>query len=144
MSSFLVGFHTTPGQRHSQPTPTSLGHGIIDCSGVACHMHFWENDQGLFRVTGMPRTPNKSQHRMLILGRERKKNLPPLLQGFELTAFRSRVLRSANNYSRLPVLTDVLKARVYITDSKRCPRLVHVHGTLAVEKKSNTYVCFSY
>ena len=26
---FLIGSHTKPGQRHSQHTPTSLGHGCM-------------------------------------------------------------------------------------------------------------------
>ena len=33
--------------------------------GVTCHLHFWQNDQGLLRATavtwGVERTPNKSQ-----------------------------------------------------------------------------------
>ena len=41
--------------------------------------------------TGVERTRNKSQHRKLTLA---KKILPPLLQGFELATFRSRVRRS--------------------------------------------------
>ena len=41
--------------------------------------------------TGVERTPNKSQHTKLTL---EKKILPPLLPGFELFAFRSRVRRS--------------------------------------------------
>ena len=41
--------------------------------------------------TGVERTPNKSQHTKLTL---EKKILPPLLPGFELTTFRSRVWRS--------------------------------------------------
>ena len=39
----------------------------------------------------MERTPNNSQHRKLTL---EKKNLPPLLPGFELATFRSRVRHS--------------------------------------------------
>ena len=40
---------------------------------------------------GVKRTPNKSQHTQLTL---EKKILPPLLPGFELATFRSRVRRS--------------------------------------------------
>ena len=40
---------------------------------------------------GMERTPNKSQHTKLTL---EKKILPPLVPGFELATFRSRVRRS--------------------------------------------------
>ena len=29
VSSFLIGSHTMPGQRHSQPTLTSLGQGCM-------------------------------------------------------------------------------------------------------------------
>ena len=41
--------------------------------------------------TGVERTPNKSQHTKLTL---EKKIVPPLLPGFELATFRSRVRRS--------------------------------------------------
>ena len=82
-------------QRHSQPIPTSLGQKVYACLGVTCHLHFWQNDRGILRATavtrGVERTPNKSQHTKLTLG---KKILPPLLPGFELATFRSRVRRS--------------------------------------------------
>ena len=48
---------------------------------------------------GVERTSNKSQHTKLTL---EKKILPPLLPGFELATFRSRVRRSTNKLSRLP------------------------------------------
>ena len=48
--------------------------------------------------TGVERTPNKSQQTKLTL---EKKILLPLLPGFELATFRSRVRRSTNKLSRL-------------------------------------------
>ena len=36
------------------------------CLGVTCHLHVWQNDQGLLCATaikwGVEQTPNKSQH----------------------------------------------------------------------------------
>ena len=32
-----------PGQRHNQPTPTSLGVGVFRC--VTCHIRSWHNDE---------------------------------------------------------------------------------------------------
>ena len=82
--------------RHSQPTPTSMGQG---CMRV-CHLHSWQNDR-FFTChcgsTGVKRTPIKSQHTKLTL---EKKILPPLLLGFELATFRSRVRCSTNRLSR--------------------------------------------
>ena len=51
------------GKRHSQPTPTSLGHGCMyACVVVTCHLHFWQNDRDLLHATaltrGMEQTPN--------------------------------------------------------------------------------------
>ena len=90
---FLIGSHTMLEQRHSKPTPTSLGQRYA-CLRVTCHLHFW-HDRGLLRATvvtrGVERTPNKSQHTKLT---PEKKILPPLLPGFELATFRSRVRRS--------------------------------------------------
>ena len=47
--------------------------------------------------TGVERTPNKSQHTKLTL---EKKILLPLLPGFELAIFRSRVVRSTKKLFR--------------------------------------------
>ena len=53
-----------PGQRHSQPTPTSLGQGCSACLGVTCHLHFWQNDRGLLRATAVTREWNG--HRIIV------------------------------------------------------------------------------
>ena len=53
--------------------------------------------------TGVQRTPNKSQHTKLTL---EKKILPPLLAGFELATFRSRVRRSNQQAVPAVVLMD--------------------------------------
>ena len=70
-------------------------HKVYVCLAVTCHLHFWQNDRGLLRATAVIRGwngyRNKSQHRKSTL---EKKILPPLLQGFEPTTFRSRVRRS--------------------------------------------------
>ena len=72
-----------------------VGSTVYACSGVTCHLHFWQNDRVLLRATavtrGVERTPNKSQHTKLIL---EKKILSPLLPGFDLATFRSRVRHS--------------------------------------------------
>ena len=61
------------------------------------------NDRGLLRATavtrGMERTPNKSQHTKLIL---EKNILLPLLPGFELATFRSRLRRSNQQANPAP------------------------------------------
>ena len=79
-----------------------VGSSVSACSGVTRHLHFCLNDRGLLRAIavtrGMERTPNKSQHTKLNL---EKKILPPLLPGFEVATFRSRVRRSTNKLSRL-------------------------------------------
>ena len=70
-------------------------HKVYACLAVTCHLHFWQNDRGLLRVTAVTRGWNgywnKSQHRKLTL---EKKILPLLLQGFEPMTFRSWVWRS--------------------------------------------------
>ena len=55
--------------------------------------------------TGMEWTPNKSQHTKLTL---EKKILPPLLPGFELATFRSRVRRSNQQAIAAPHVTRVV------------------------------------
>ena len=71
---YCIGSYTTPGQ-HSQPAPTSLGQRCIlvgrMTGSLTCHRG----------RTGVERSPNKSQHRLLTL---EKNILPPLLPDFEL------------------------------------------------------------
>ena len=89
---FLIGSHTMPGQGHGQHTLNSLG--VIDVCVFRCNLPpaLLTEWPGSFTChcgnTGMERTPNKSQHTKLIL---EKKILPPLLPGFELATFWSRV-----------------------------------------------------
>ena len=70
-------------------------HKVYACLAVTCHLHSWQNDQGLLHATvvtqGWNGYRNKSQHRKLTL---EKKILPPLQQGFEPATFQSRVRRS--------------------------------------------------
>ena len=59
---------------------------VYVCLGVTCHLHFWQNDWGLFvpLYMGVEWTTNKSLHTKVTL---KKKILPPLLPGFELATF---------------------------------------------------------
>ena len=97
---FWICSHIMPGQRHSQPTPTSLGQRCIYVyvSPATC---IFGRKTFFLRFffftchcsnTWVERTPNKSQQTKITL--EKKKNLQPLLPGFEFATFRTRVRRS--------------------------------------------------
>ena len=76
--------------------PDFAGSKVYASLGVTCHLHFWQNDQGLLRataVTEVERTSNKSQRTKLIL---EKKISPLLLKGLELETIRSRARHSTN------------------------------------------------
>ena len=64
------------------------------CLGVTCHLHFWQNDQGLLRATavtwGVERTPNKSQYTKLTL--EKKVLLPRNLPITSRTLYQQAIL----------------------------------------------------
>ena len=90
---FWIGSYTLPEQRHSQPTPTSLDQGCM-CLGVTCHLHFWQNDRGLLRATAVTRGRNGHRIESAQKINSGEENFPPLLSGFELAIFRSRVRRS--------------------------------------------------
>ena len=78
-----------------------VGSRVYACSGVTCHLHFWQNEWGLLRATAATRGWNGhriSQHAKFTL--ETKIVTPPL-PGLELETFRSRVRRSTNKLSRL-------------------------------------------
>ena len=61
---------------------------VYMCLAVACHLHFWQNDQDPLHATAVTRGWkgywNKSQHRKSTL---ENKILPPLLQGLEPATF---------------------------------------------------------
>ena len=81
-----------------------VGSRVCSRLGVTCHRHFWQNDRALLRATAVKRGLNgsrrKNQHTKLTLA---KKFLPPLLPGFEVATFRSRVRRS--NQQAIPAST---------------------------------------
>ena len=87
------------------------------CLGVTCHLHFLRNYRSLVRATAVTRrierTLNESRHTKLTL---EKKILPPLLPGFELSTFRSRVRRSTYKLSRLPCTVCLHKFYFTVVD----------------------------
>ena len=115
--AWLVPRENAAGSAHVLCTPyshatlysvTSFSHicRVHACLAVTFHLHFWQNDRDLLRLTAVTRGwneyRNKSQRRKLIL---EKKILPPLQLGFEPGTFRSRV-RCSNHWAtpghRLP------------------------------------------
>ena len=71
-----------------------FGLRVYACLGIACHCTFSRMTRVFYvplQYTGIEQTGHKSPHRKLTL---EKKILPPLLPGFELATFRSRVRRS--------------------------------------------------
>ena len=89
---------------------------VYACLAVTCHMHFWQNHWDLLCATVVTRGwngyQNKSQHRMLTV---EKKNLLPLLQGFEPVTFRSRVWRS--NHWAIPSMIMGLEHTAFVSYS---------------------------
>ena len=106
------------------------------CLAVTCYLHFWQNDWDLLRATavtwGWNGYQNKSQHRKLTL---EKKILPPLLQGFKLTTFQSRVRRS-NHWAIPDRLTK--KAR---RDTDAVSHRVNIQCRLSYGVHASTAVC---
>ena len=61
---------------------------------VTRHLHFWQNDRGLLRATAVTRGWNEHQTRVSTSAHKvnsGEENFPPLLSGFELATFRSRI-----------------------------------------------------
>ena len=73
---------------------------VYACLAVTCHLHFWQNEQGLSHATAVTRgwngDGNRSQHRKLTLQKK------ILRQGFEPATFQSWVQRS--NHWAIPTL----------------------------------------
>ena len=91
---FRVGSHTMRGQRIISPLRPRWVKGVcvFRCSLPNALLAEWPRSLSCHcSNTGMERTPNKIQHTKLTL---QKKIYPPLLPGFELATFRSRVRRS--------------------------------------------------
>ena len=92
-----------------------VGSRVYACLGVTCHLRFWQNDRDLLRatvVTGMERTPNKSQHIKLTL---EKKILLLFLPEFKLATVRSRVWNSTNKLSHPGQYNIILIVNLYNT-----------------------------
>ena len=86
-----------------QPHTLSLhAQKVHACLAVTCYLHFCQNDQNLLHATavtwGWNKYQSKSQHRKLTL--EKKKILPPLLQGCEPATFQSWV--RCSNHCAIP------------------------------------------
>ena len=96
-----------PGRRHDLTTPTSFGQGRMRVQVQPATCTFGRMTGFSFTChcdnTGMEWTPNKSQHTKFT---QEKKILPPLLPGFELITFRSRVRCSNQQAIPVPVFYD--------------------------------------
>ena len=64
VSLFPDRSHTMPGQLQSQLIRTSLGQRCMHIESVTCHLHFWQNDQGLLRATAVTREWNRHRIRV--------------------------------------------------------------------------------
>ena len=58
--------HTLPGQRQSAHFDFD-GSKVYACLGVACHLHFRQNDWGLLRATAVTRGWNGHHHRSILI-----------------------------------------------------------------------------
>ena len=88
------------------------GSTVYACLGVTCHLHFWQNDRGIFPATAVKRGWNGHRIRIkvsTVMLTLEKKILPPLLPGFELATFRSRVRRS--NQQAIPAQPNTKEAQ---------------------------------
>ena len=89
-----------PGQRHSQPIPTSFGSRVYAYLSVTCHLHFWQNDRSLFTChcsnMGVERTPNGSAQKV----NSEKENLPPFLPAVWLNTRAAAKIVSSRKTSR--------------------------------------------
>ena len=115
---------------------------VYACLAVTCHLHFWQNDRNLLRVTAVTRGwneyRNKSQHRKLTL---EKKIHQPVLQGFEPATFQSRIRRS--NHWAIPAPPSINSARVYwsagVYNSARVYYSVEVYHSARVYYSGEVY-----
>ena len=108
------------------------------CLAVTCHLHYWQNDQGLLRATAVTRGwngyRNKSQHRKLTRRRKfsrrscRDSNPRPFNHEFgALTTALSPLPNMYNNHSIYRVTTQIVqvgKATSTKTTSAILPRVL--------------------
>ena len=120
----LKGSHTMPRQRHSQPTPTLLGHRCM-CLGVTCHLHFWQNDQGLLCATAVTQGWNGHWIRVSTQSWLEKKILPQLLPGFEFVTFWSRVRCSNQQLYKLSIVHTAFRKCLWLVQNIYWKWLTH-------------------
>ena len=70
-----------------------FGSRVYACLGVTCHLHSLQTDRGLLRATAVTRGWKGHWIRVSTQLTLEKKIISPLLSGFELATFRSRVRR---------------------------------------------------
>ena len=83
------------------------GSRVYACLGVTCHLHFWQNYRGHLLATALTRGWGWNGHLIRVSTTKltlEKKILPPLLPGFELATFRSRVRHSYQQATLAPLL----------------------------------------
>ena len=77
VSLFPDRSHTMPGQLQSQLIRTSLGQRCMHIESVTCHLHFWQNDQGLLRATAVTREWNRHRIRVSTQSRLWRRKFSP-------------------------------------------------------------------
>ena len=88
-----------------------------------------------FGNMGVERTPNESAHKVKSGETLEKNILPPLLPGFELATFGSRVLRSTNKLFRLPQALSLSLSLSYVRQEQ---------STLTLKYFLKNCVCTTY
>ena len=68
-----------------------VGSKVYMCLSETCHLHFWQNDQGLLHATAVMRVWNGHRMRVSTQSTLEKNTLLPLLPGFEFATFQSQV-----------------------------------------------------
>ena len=80
---------------------------------LTCPLHFWQNDRGLLRAAAVTRGWNGHRIRVSTESEPVEKKIPPpLLPGFELATFRSRVRRSTETLTKSATITSSLYRRI--------------------------------
>ena len=131
---FWTDSHTMPGQQHSQPTQTLLGQGC-KCLGVTCHLHFWQNDQGLLHAAAVTWGWNGHWIRVRTQLTLEEKILLPLLLGFKLATSWSWVRCSYQQAPQIPLFHHPIESMDWSLKTK-C-KSSFIHSPCHVEKNGD-------
>ena len=108
-----------------------VGSRVYAYLGENCHLHFWQNDLGLFHATAVTSTETRQ---ITLKTKQNKKNLLPLLPVLKLIAFQPRTWRSTNWAMNPTVCGELPSSLVFCNNRLRTEKTQQREDTMTIRQ----------